>query len=133
MLKQRVITALVLMAVLLPSLFASSPLPFVVLALVMISAAGWEWARLNGWAAALPAIGSGLLLAVACALSYRQPGLLEGAGLWELAALLWIVGGAVALYAGPAGWPRVPKAVRLALGLLLLWLGWAAVARSRII
>lgn len=133
MLKQRVITALVLMAVLLPSLFAASPLPFVVLALVMISAAGWEWARLNGWTAALPAIGSGLLLAGACALAYRQAALLESAALWELAALLWLVGGAAALYMGPAGWPRVPRALRWALGLLLLWLAWAAVARSRII
>ena len=53
MLRQRVITALVLLALLLPALFASSPLPFALFTLVLISAAGWEWARLNGLAAPL--------------------------------------------------------------------------------
>ena len=50
MLKQRVITALVLVAVLLPCLLARSPWPFAVLTLAFIGAAGWEWARLNGLA-----------------------------------------------------------------------------------
>ena len=48
MLKQRVITALVLVAILLPCLLLESPWPFAVLTLVFIGAAGWEWARLNG-------------------------------------------------------------------------------------
>ena len=48
MLKQRVITALVLLAILLPALFASTPVPFIALSLVLIAAAAWEWARLNG-------------------------------------------------------------------------------------
>jgi phosphatidate cytidylyltransferase len=50
MLRTRVITAVLLMAVLLPALFASSPIPFVLFTLVAISLAGWEWARLNGLA-----------------------------------------------------------------------------------
>ena len=48
MLGQRVVTALVLLALLLPALLASSPLPFALFSGVLISAAGWEWARLNG-------------------------------------------------------------------------------------
>ena len=48
MLKQRVITALVLIAFLLPALFAPVAWPFAVLSLAMIAAAGWEWGRLNG-------------------------------------------------------------------------------------
>ena len=55
MLKQRIITALVLLAVLLPALFAATPWPFALLTLVMIGAAGWEWSRLNG-APGLPAL-----------------------------------------------------------------------------
>ena len=62
MLRQRVITALVLLALLLPALFAHSPLPFALFTGVLISAAGWEWARLNGAATAGLAIGSGALL-----------------------------------------------------------------------
>ena len=47
MLKQRVITAVVLLALLLPALLVSQPWPFALLTLVAIGAAGWEWARLN--------------------------------------------------------------------------------------
>ena len=42
MLKQRIITALVLLAILLPALFASTPEPFAAVALVLIAAGAWE-------------------------------------------------------------------------------------------
>ena len=48
MLKQRVITAIVLLAILLPALFYPSPLPFCLLALLLIAAGAWEWGKLNG-------------------------------------------------------------------------------------
>ena len=48
MLKQRVITALVLLAILLPALFWRSPEPFLAITLLLIAAGGWEWGRLNG-------------------------------------------------------------------------------------
>ena len=35
--------------------------------------------------------------------------------------------------AGPTGWPRLPSLARLALGLVLLWLAWLAMARGRTI
>ena len=47
MLKQRVITALALLALLLPALFASHPWPFMVLTVALIAAGAWEWGRLN--------------------------------------------------------------------------------------
>src|SRR5438093_556436 len=46
MLRERILTALVLLALLVPAVLAGSPLPFALLTLVMIAAAGWEWARL---------------------------------------------------------------------------------------
>ena len=52
MLKQRVITALILMAILLPALWAQALWPFALLSLLFVAAGGWEWARLNdapGW------------------------------------------------------------------------------------
>jgi phosphatidate cytidylyltransferase len=66
-LKQRILTALVLLAVLLPALIASQPWPFAILMMVAMAIAGWEWARLNG-AGAL-SIPLGLALAAACALA----------------------------------------------------------------
>lgn len=64
MLKQRIITALVLMAVLLPALFANNPDWFLLLGGVAIAAASWEWARLNGATAWAPL--TGVLMALSC-------------------------------------------------------------------
>jgi phosphatidate cytidylyltransferase len=50
---------------------------------------------------------------------------------WWLAAAAWVPGGALALRAGPAAWPHLPRALRWAGGLLVLWLAWLALAKSR--
>ena len=134
MLRQRVITAVVLLALLLPALFTSSPLPFALLTLLLISAAGWEWARLNGVQAMLPAVASGLLLAVVCGASLSQLAQVgQSATLWWMGLAVWVLGGGLALRQGPAGWPRVPAALRWALGLAGLWLAWLAMAQARTI
>jgi phosphatidate cytidylyltransferase len=49
MLQQRIITALVLLAILLPALFYSSTEPFTVVVLVLMAAGAWEWGRLSGF------------------------------------------------------------------------------------
>ncbi|MBT9521616.1 MAG: phosphatidate cytidylyltransferase, partial [Dechloromonas sp.] len=49
MLKTRVITALVLMALLLPSLFYSSQAGWALLVAAFIGVAAWEWGALLGW------------------------------------------------------------------------------------
>lgn len=131
MLLQRVITALILLAILLPALFAGSAWPFALLTLVMIAAAGWEWSRLNG-RPGLPALALGGLLALACGVSLLTLGLQAvPAWCWWLAGGLWVLGGARALAGGVAGWPRLSQPLRLGLGLLLLWAAWAALAVAR--
>lgn len=134
MLRQRVITAVALLALLLPALLARSPWPFALFTLVAISAAGWEWARLNGAAAPAPALASGVLLALACGGGgwwLRSHGL--PSSLWAAGLLLWLLGGAFALRAGPAGWPRLSPLLRWAIGLGLLWLAWLALAQAKVI
>jgi phosphatidate cytidylyltransferase len=133
MLKQRVITALVLLALLLPALAAPSHWPFTLLSLAMIGAAGWEWGRLNGGGAAA-AVVLGLATVALCGAAmaagvFHEP----PPWLWRVAALTWIVGGAFALRAGPTAWPRVPAALRLALGIALLTLAWLALARANVL
>ncbi|MBL0085986.1 MAG: phosphatidate cytidylyltransferase [Ideonella sp.] len=134
MLGQRIVTAIVLLALLLPALFAANPLPFQMLTLAMIGAAGWEWARLNGFVGKAVAMGCGLALGLAC---WLATGLVTQsqalAPLWWLALGGWVIGGAAALRMGPVGWPRLPSYLRLLLGLLLLWLAWLAMARGRAI
>ena len=130
MLKQRVITALVLMAVLLPALFAASAWPFAVLSLVLMAAAGWEWGRLNG--AGAGAVPMGLLLAALCALALwagwaaAPPPLV-----WWAATAVWVLGGAFVLRGGPGAWPRIPVALRWVVGLALLWTAWLALAHAK--
>lgn len=70
MLRQRIVTAVVLLAILLPAMWASRPEPFALLTLLFVAAAAWEWARLSGlsaWAGA----GFGVLLAAAGLLAWR--------------------------------------------------------------
>src|SRR4029079_19328773 len=42
-----------------------------------------------------------------------------------------VLAGAWLLRGGVAGWPRIPKVVRLVLGVLALWVAWLAVAQAR--
>jgi phosphatidate cytidylyltransferase len=131
MLLQRVITAVALLSLLLPSLFAPTPWPFALLTLLLIAAAGWEWSRLNG-VAMLAALGPGALLAVAGLLAVHNGSVSRvPLAVWWGAALAWLVIGALALRGGPSRWPRWPAVVRLALGLLALWVAWLALAQAR--
>jgi phosphatidate cytidylyltransferase len=50
--------------------------------------------------------------------------------LWSAAALIWVVGGAVALQRGPGSWKQLPQVGRLGLGLIAIWLAWMAIAHA---
>lgn len=131
MLKQRVITALILLAVLLPALFARPLWPFAMLSIVVVAAAGWEWGRLNGLAFA-PAAVMGLAIAGLCAATWWV-GLaaLQSAWLWWGVTAAWVLGGAYVLSRGPSMWPQWPVSLRLAIGVIVLWLTWTAMTRSK--
>jgi phosphatidate cytidylyltransferase len=133
MLKQRIITAIILLAILLPALFWPSPVPFTVVILVLIAAGAWEWGRLNGLGQGA-SIGAAAACLVLCALSWYAG--LVGRSLpvlWSVAGGLWVLAGAWLLRAGVAGWPKIPQSVRLGGGILVLWLAWLAVAQARTI
>lgn len=131
MLKQRVITALVLLAILLPALFYSSPVPFTVVVLVLMAAGAWEWGRLSGLRqVGAVAVGAGCV-ALCCAswaLGWVDRSL---TGLWVVGGGLWVLAAAWLLRAGVPGWPRIPAALRLVAGVLALWLAWLAVVQAR--
>jgi phosphatidate cytidylyltransferase len=154
MLKQRVITALALMAVLLPALWAQALWPFALLSLLFVAAAGWEWARLNeapglkAWALGFAVAGVSLGLAQDWNLPVLNAmprtmhahqhvmgealaGFLVPATVWWAALAFWVMGGAAALRFGGAGWRSVPMALRNLLGLALLVLAWLALAEAK--
>ena len=132
MLKQRVITAIVLLAILLPALFYKTPIPFCALALLMIAAGAWEWGRLNAFGQA-GSFGLAAVCVLACGLSWYG-GLLERPLplLWAVCGAAWVLAGAWLLRAGVAGWSKIPKALRLCGGLVALWLAWLAIAQARV-
>jgi phosphatidate cytidylyltransferase len=133
MLKQRVITAIVLLAVLLPALFWPTPYPFNAVVLVLIVAGGWEWGRLNGLSMN-QSVAVGIACLVLCGESWYAGLMQERVGmLWAIAGALWVVCGALMLRMGVAGWPRIPKTVRIVFGVLALWVAWLAVAQARFI
>ena len=132
MLKQRVITALILLAILLPALFYSaSTVPFAVVTLVFMTAGAWEWGRLNGFGQA-GSLAIGGVCAALCLGAWSAGWLSQSlALLWIVAGAIWVLGGALLLRAGVAGWPHIPSAVRLIGGVLALWFAWIAVVQAR--
>jgi len=134
MLLQRVLTAIALLAVLLPALFYPSPEPFAAVILILIAAAGWEWARLNG-AGSRGALFAGVACFAVCTAAWVT-GWLSPAfptqWLWVFCALTWVAGGSWTLHRGVPQWVHLPASVRLFTGLLLLCLTWLAAAKARV-
>jgi len=133
MLKQRVITALILLAILLPALFDPAPEPFCAVILVLMAAGAWEWGRFCGLSSAA-AVWAGAACLLLCGLSW-QAGMLSMAlpGLWMVASAAWVLCGTWLLKGGVPSWGQVPSRVRLMGGLLALWLAWLAVAQARFV
>ena len=131
MLKQRVITAVLLLAVLLPALFYPSPEPFCALALVMIVGGGWEWGRLNGCRSYV-ALAGGLALGGVLVALWWQVGLVSSQPwLWAVVSAVWLVLAVVLLRRGVSGWAGIPRALRLFAGWVLIGAAWWAMAQAR--
>lgn len=131
MLKHRIITALVLLAVVIPSLVSSRGWPFVALVAVLVATAAWEWGRLNGLATA-----SSFLLALPVVLM----GALQAADLlprslefvlFIAASVAWVFGSIWVLRQGVTGWRDAPRWARLLLGVLILAVSAMALLRAR--
>jgi phosphatidate cytidylyltransferase len=132
MLKLRIITALVLLAVFLPAFFASSAEPLAWLTLVLIAAGAWEWGRLMGLTM-LRSFGLGFLCVVLCLGSWKlfELPLHTTPNVWAGAGALWVLIGAWMLRGGIAAWSSVHIATKLIGGTLALWLCWLAIFQAK--
>ena len=132
MLKQRVITALIMLAIVIPTLLYPSAWPFCLLALLFMAAGAWEWARMNG----LKEMGSicfaGFFVLGAVLSWYLGYLNMAMPNVWIIASGLWVLGSAWLLSAGVAGWSKIPQSLRRISGLITLWLAWLAVSQARI-
>lgn len=133
MLKQRIITAVLLLAVLLPALFYPSIEPFAALTLLLIVAGGWEWARLNGCGSSL-SLGLGLGLGALMAMIWWAGGLnLSLRPLWLAVGAAWVLLAVVMLGRGVKGWSAWPVGLRLWVGLVLIACAWLAMVHARMV
>ena len=120
MLKQRVITAFILLLFFLPALFHPSPLWLGVLGVLLILAASWEWGRLNdlGFASAfvMPAICLTLFLIYWSQFHF----LFISKFYWLIFTAIWFCTIIFYLKNGSPRWKSTPKLCRLGLGIFLL-------------
>ena len=131
MLKQRILTALVLLAILLPATFHASPFPFGIVTLVLLACAAWEWARLNALGSVASLV-TGAVCAGACASAWALgvPEMHLGT-LWIAVGAFWVLASAWVLRGGAQAWQSVPRLFRLVGGVFLLWAAWVAIVQAR--
>ena len=134
MLKQRVITAVLLLAGLLTLLFNTDPLWFSLAVVPVVLLAGWEWGGLTaikgngGKAAYLIALGLALSGAALWLNLFQDLDMQRGQQLVLMASILWAV-----IFLWIQGYPSSAilwsaKPVLMLLGLLLLSATWVAIA-----
>lgn len=116
MLKQRVITAIILLAVLLGTLLAPGPWPLILFLIVTAGCAVWEWLRLT-WPSqntVYPVVVALVMAAVMIVLSVQWLSATPAswsldvqrelnAGLLPVVALLWVFGASLLVYRGQVG------------------------------
>lgn len=130
MLKQRIITALVLLAILVPVIAYPDSRLFAGVALVFIAAAAWELGRLNGLTASAALVVGALCLVLGVGLWWAGALVAPMGLVWLLATCFWVLFSAWVLRQGAAAWLAVPQAVRVIGGVLALLLAWLAVSRA---
>jgi phosphatidate cytidylyltransferase len=131
MLVPRILTAVFLLALLLPALFADNPIGFYALTLLLTMVGAWEWARLAGLNKA-----SMLALVCSCMVLCWATWLLgqvsqSSPSVWVFASVFWCLLTGYFLWAGPKAWQDLGPAPKWFIGLLVLWLAWWAMAAAR--
>lgn len=143
MLRTRLITAVILLALTLLALLHTSA--WAALMVLAVAAAGWEWGRMNGlgaagrWATVAAVV---LLATISARLGWVELGLASwGMGaslyaasvptsaltpLWWAAALLWTLASVALLRGGVPTWQRLGIWPRWSGGVLALWAAWLA-------
>ncbi|MET0382160.1 MAG: phosphatidate cytidylyltransferase [Burkholderiaceae bacterium] len=130
MLLERTLTALALLALLIPPVVSRHPIWFEALTALMIGAAGWEWGKLCGLGRA-SSLGSGAALFATCLAVGPVYGIEIPAAAWLGVTAAWIACAVVGLRVGPEGFSKSNRVARFVAGWALIGAAWAALAASR--
>lgn len=131
MLKQRIITAALLLAVFLPALILPYPLFFACLTLLLIGASGWEWARMQG-VGSVTSVASGVAVALILAVLMWGGLGVPWRFIWLMAAAVWVLLSVWMLARGVNAWVEWPQVLRHGVGLALIVLAGAALWQARL-
>ncbi len=140
MLRTRVITALLLLAVFLLALFQLPPLGWLLFVSAVAAVAAWEWGALMGLAGAPRVVLAVILLAICLLLAVIEPaavGLTSGFAdaAWRLGACLYLPAALFWLLLAPIWlrrrWPLGGRLPALATGAVLLLPLWLALVQLR--
>lgn len=131
MLKERVLTALVLVPIVIWCVFfATNPLVFAAFGGIIVAVGGWEWAALMGWKQPVARVAlAAVVLACLVALEVFQPARSLLALLYGVSVLFWLV--ALRMVRGYPGsatlWAR--SEVLLPVGFVLLVPAWSGLVK----
>jgi phosphatidate cytidylyltransferase len=131
MLKQRIITALVLLGFLSPAVLHPDVFWTALAGLFLISAAAWEWGRLNSLSR-YRALWITVACAAVCAFVWQLKLLnLFDRVFWLMVGAVWVLLGAYFLAGGVTRWTRIPAFLRLAGGAVALCCTWLALVLAK--
>lgn len=132
MLKQRIITALLLLAIFLPALFHPDPLWLGLAGLLLVAAGSWEWGQLNGLSPQAALLMPSLCLLVCLALWTNGVVLQAHAFFWILCSISWFILSVFFLRNGVNSWRILPKLLRNLIGVVILTVTWTALYRAKV-
>lgn len=133
MLRLRILTAIALLAVLVPAVFYPHAYAFAGVAALLMACGVWEWFRLNG-ARQTHSVIAGAVCALACGVLWMfRPSAFVLQWVWLAIAVIWVLGGAALIRAGVPAWTDLNQSLRQLIGFAVLCAAWLAVvfARSR--
>ncbi|MBZ9567443.1 phosphatidate cytidylyltransferase [Modicisalibacter tunisiensis] len=130
MLKQRILTAVILAPLMLAGLFGLSGTPFALFTGAVVLLAGWEWANLSGVAAPLGRLGYLAVIAVLMLAGWQTGAVAAAWPLWLalggwLLSFYWVAG------YPERGWQWRSSPARLLTGLWVLVPCWAGLVQLR--
>jgi phosphatidate cytidylyltransferase len=131
MLKQRVITAVALLLILVPTLVVPNPVPLALLSLILCALGAWEWGRLNELNFTKATL-LGILCSLICLASWwLQVFSFANYYFWLFCSAAWVFIGISLLRVGPQGWLKVYKPLRLIGGVWALFATWLAINQAK--